>query len=84
MGLGLLLGLVILLSHGLLLLSQHTFVGAFFPGAIQWLIVIPLGVYWYRNGQRQSTKGLLIFAGLVFLLNAACVGFVIVSMNSMH
>ncbi|MBZ0112502.1 MAG: hypothetical protein K8J08_08585 [Thermoanaerobaculia bacterium] len=83
-GYGLLAGLVILLSHGLLFLSQVTLIGAFFPGAIQWLMVIPLAVYWYRRGQRQSMKGLLIFAGVVSLLNAACFGFLMVSMSSMH
>lgn len=83
-GYGLLAGLVILLSHGLLFLSQSTLVAALLPGAVQWLMVVPLAVYWYRRGQRQSMKGLLIFAGLVCLLNAACFGFFMVSMNSMH
>ena len=44
-------------------------------GLTQLLWVIPLYLYFARNGQKETGKGILIVAGLVFLLNASCWGF---------
>ena len=43
-------------------------------GIVQALWIVPLYLYFRRNGQKEVGKGVLIVAGLVFLLNASCWG----------
>ena len=53
------------------------FVLLFGVGIGQALWMIPAFVHFYRKGQKETGKGILIVAGIVFLLNATCFGFVI-------
>lgn len=62
-------------------------VGLFFWAAIgvsQLLFVIPMIIVYVSNKQMQSLKGLLIMAGIVFLLNGGCWVWVASSMGNMH
>jgi len=52
----------------------------FFPlafiGLSQLVYIIPLIIYFHRNGKRRTIQGLIIGAAVVFLLNASCFGLV--------
>lgn len=43
-------------------------------GIVQAAWIIPLSYYYRRMGETQTTKGLLITASVIFLLNAGCWG----------
>ena len=47
-------------------------------GVMQLLWLVPLYFYFRSTGESESAKGVLIVAGLCFLLNAACWGLVFV------
>ncbi len=46
-------------------------------GLIQGLWVIPIYLHYRRKGETETAKGLLLVAGLVFLLNAGCWGVIL-------
>jgi hypothetical protein len=46
-------------------------------GLAQLLWMLPACLYFRARGERETIKGLLIIAGLVFLLNASCWGIVL-------
>jgi hypothetical protein len=52
-------------------------------GAFQWLIQLPLFVMFWRRGQKQTGKGILIMGFIGVLLNAAC-GLLVVWKMSSH
>jgi len=41
-------------------------------GLLQWIYVLPLGIYFLRKRQTRTATGLLIAALLVLVLNIAC------------
>ena len=45
-----------------------------FIGVSQWIYIIPAIVLAFAKGKSHLVKGLLIGAGITFLLNAACAG----------
>lgn len=50
-------------------------------GVSQLVYVVPYGVKLSKEGRKQSLKGLLIGAGITFLLNTACFGVFIVALS---
>ena len=68
--------LVLIINTATAMIPGGVFV-AFFPGVSQWLVVIPLAIVWRRAKRFESVKGLLIFASVVSLANAACCGLLI-------
>lgn len=76
-GWGLLTGLLILIANSAFFFIPPALIIAFFPGIVQWLIVGPVAIYWWRSGSKEAAKGLLIFAGMVSLANAACCGLIV-------
>ena len=47
-----------------------------FIGVVQLAWVIPMVIHFRKKGAPQTANGILIFAGLTFLLNATCWGVV--------
>jgi hypothetical protein len=45
-------------------------------GVTQLIYVGPLMIYFYRQGSMNAFKGMLLAAGITFLLNATCWGLV--------
>jgi hypothetical protein len=45
-------------------------------GIVQAAWIVPLWLYYRRAGEMETVKGLLITAGVIFLLNAGCWGVV--------
>jgi len=43
-------------------------------GVTQLVWVVPAVMYFQKDGQKETVKGILIVAGLTFLLNATCWG----------
>jgi len=50
-------------------------------GLCQLVYLIPLGAYSWKKKQVKTLQGLLIGAAFVFLLNASCFGWVVVSLQ---
>lgn len=50
-------------------------------GLSQLIYVLPFTIYLWRDGRKQSVKGMLIGAGITFLLNTACFGIVISTLS---
>jgi len=50
-------------------------------GISQLVYVIPYGIKLSREGRKQSLKGLMIGAGITFLLNTACFGVFMVALG---
>jgi hypothetical protein len=48
-------------------------------GILQLLWIIPSYLHFRRKGQPETAKGILIAAGIVFLLNAGCWGILMTS-----
>lgn len=46
----------------------------FFIGATQVLWMVPAVLYFWIRGQGATVKGLVILAGIIFMLNAGCWG----------
>lgn len=44
---------------------------------VQLLWLVPTILHYRKSGERETVKGLMIVGGLVFLLNAYCVGQVV-------
>ena len=53
-------------------------------GLLQVLYVVPIWVWQKSQGNMATVQGLLIMAGITFLLNAACFGIVMVSLRDFH
>jgi hypothetical protein len=51
-------------------------IGVFFIGILQLAWILPIFFYLRRKGQTETSKGILVIAGIVALLNAACWGLV--------
>jgi hypothetical protein len=69
MGFGLtVLGMVVLLPIGVILVGI---------GIVQLLWMLPAWLIYRRRGQAETAKGILIIAGVVFMLNASCWGLVL-------
>ena len=43
-------------------------------GAAQVVWIVPAALWYRKRGERETVKGILIAAGIVFLLNASCWG----------
>lgn len=63
-------------SGGLILSIMLGFWPLFGIGVIQALWIVPLWLSFKRRGETESAKGVLLAAGITFLLNAACWGVV--------
>lgn len=46
-------------------------------GVTQLIYVVPLMIYFYRSGRKNAFKGMLLAAGITFLLNATCWGLIV-------
>jgi hypothetical protein len=46
-------------------------------GIVQLLWMLPAWLIYRRRGQAETAKGILIIAGVVFMLNASCWGLVL-------
>ena len=69
-------GIGALLSLGGAVVSLMAFVVPLLGiGILQLLWIIPCYLHFRRKGQRETAKGVLIAAGIVFLLNAGCWGY---------
>ncbi|GIQ68960.1 hypothetical protein DUZ99_16290 [Xylanibacillus composti] len=69
--------LLALLHVALFILTQwwnSGFLALVFIGVVQWLYVLPTVYILRRKGRTGLMQGVLIGAGLSFLLNAACFG----------
>ena len=55
----------------------------FFIGLSQCLYMIPAILYFRRNGETETEKGLIIGASITFLLNATCTAIVFGSLGSL-
>lgn len=69
--------LLVLLHAGFIFLMQlwpSGLLALVFIGIVQWLYVLPTVIILKRNGRTGLMQGVLIGAGLSFLLNAACFG----------
>ncbi len=53
------------------------------PGLTQLLVVLPLLFWSMRQGKKRTVWGLAVTAGVVFLLNGACWGVVLVGLSDM-
>ncbi len=53
---------------------------AFFAiGLVQFFYVIPAALFYSSKGRTGMVQGILIAAGITFLLNAACFGYIFVA-----
>ncbi|MEW6126902.1 MAG: hypothetical protein AB1757_07670 [Acidobacteriota bacterium] len=52
-----------------------------FVGVSQLLYMIPAVIIAFMKGKKQTAKGIIIGAAIVFLLNAACTGFFYYAMS---
>lgn len=50
-------------------------------GVFQFLYIIPLAIYFWRCGKTATLQGVLIGAGITFLINGGCWGLVAVSLG---
>jgi hypothetical protein len=55
-------------------LAGFLWMGGLVPGLTQILWVVPIAVWAGVTGRKSTLIGLLVTAGIVFLLNAACFG----------
>jgi len=54
-------------------------------GVVQAAWIIPIWLSYRKRGETETAKGMLIMAGIVFLLNAGCWGLIgTMSLSSMH
>lgn len=57
-------------------------ISIFAIGLSQLLYMIPLIIYFRKQGMPLAAKGMLICLGLTFLLNVACVGILILALSN--
>ncbi len=50
-------------------------------GLTQFIYIAPLSWWFYRRGKTQTARGLLSMAGVIFLLNSGCWGYLFVVGN---
>ena len=74
-------GIGMLLLLHLLQIPMALFSAWIAIGVSQLVYVVPYGVKLSKEGRKQSLKGLLIGAGITFLLNTACFGVFIVALG---
>jgi hypothetical protein len=54
-------------------------------GLVQLVWIVPMYLSFRRQGATETAKGILLAAGIVFLLNAACFGLVMtMGLKNMH
>lgn len=75
-----------LIAVSLLFFGSSGFgVTAIFISITQAVVILPAYLGFRSSGQTESAKGVLIAAGITFLLNATCFGVVLVGFNGpMH
>jgi hypothetical protein len=56
--------------------SAFPLIALFFIGLSQCVYMIPALLYFRKNGETETAKGLLIGASITFLLNATCTAIV--------
>src|SRR4051794_13976959 len=56
--------------------SIFSLLAVFFIGLSQCVYMIPAYIYFRKNGETETAKGLLIGASITFLLNATCTAIV--------
>ncbi|MDP2306161.1 MAG: hypothetical protein Q8P18_09035 [Pseudomonadota bacterium] len=69
-----------LLNSGLIAVGAISDDYLLFPGVAQLVWVLPLTFFLLRKGHKRTVWGLLIAAGIVFLLNGACFGVFLVGL----
>jgi hypothetical protein len=80
MWMGVLLGFA--LHFGLLFFLQIGLVLLMGVGIVQAVYIVPAYIMAKNRGEMQIAKGLLIAAGLTFLLNATCWGLLVLGLAS--
>ena len=73
-GIGALLTLGGIVASGVLMVVYIGFAMLFGIGVAQLMWIIPAYLRYKKRGETETAKGILIAAGLVFLLNASCWG----------
>ena len=73
-GIGALLTLGGIVASGILMVVYIGFALLFGIGLAQLMWIIPAYLRYKKRGETETAKGILIAAGLVFLLNASCWG----------
>jgi len=73
-GIGALLTLGGIVASGVLMVVYIGFAMLFGIGLAQLMWIIPAYLRYKKRGETETAKGILIAAGLVFLLNASCWG----------
>ncbi len=79
-GWGFLVGVLAHIPVQLVLLPLTSGMSLVAIGLSQLIYIVPLAILAARNSAREMTKGLLIAAGITFLLNAVCFGIVLKSL----
>jgi hypothetical protein len=72
------IGVLVILA---ILVCVINFVGIFGFGLAQWVGLLPLYFYEKSKGRRLAGKGVLLTGLVVFLLQAACYGVVLVGLR---
>lgn len=67
---------------GMIPKMEFLFFSVFFIGLSQLVYMIPAIIIAFSQGKPQLGKGFLIGAGITFLLNAACMGMIFVSLRT--
>src|SRR3954451_12156262 len=83
-GVGLLLTVGGLIAGAVLMVVAIGFVVVCGVGLAQAAWIWPAYASYKRRGEPETAKGLLILAGIVFLLNATCWGVVLGNLGNMH
>lgn len=81
-------GFALLANVGLVFLSSPFesiwIVTLFAIGLVQLLVLVPLAIYFNLKKESKTVQGILILAGITFLLNAGCYGLVFASLGNLH
>jgi hypothetical protein len=75
LGMGVLVGIGATIL-GAIVLAVLGMVGLVAIGLLQAVWMVPAYLYYRKAGESETTQGILLIAGIVFLLNAACWGLV--------
>ena len=79
---GCLVGVLAHIPAQLVLMQLSSLNSIFLIGVSQLIYIVPLAILAARNSAREMVKGLLIVAGITFLLNAACFGVVFAMLDN--
>jgi hypothetical protein len=78
-GMGALFTLAGVVGSGILMAAIIGFVLLFGIGVCQAIWMVPAYLHYKRRGETETAKGILIVAGIVFMLNATCWGVLMTS-----